>query len=97
MEKYNLVEKVAGELNLTKKDATRIIDVVFKSAAEGFANGETDKVCGFGTFVIKTKGARKGVNPTINAVSTLMFATIIIVLVVSNLKANQKVKEAKMQ
>ena len=48
---------------VTKKDATRIIDVVFKSAAEGLANGETVKVCGFGTFVIKTKVARKGVNP----------------------------------
>ena len=63
MEKYNLVEKVAGELNLTKKDATKVIDTVFKSAAEGLANGEIVKVCGFGTFVVKTKVERKGVNP----------------------------------
>ena len=63
MEKYNLVEKVAGELNLTKKDATKVIDTVFKAAAEGLANGEIVKVCGFGTFVVKTKVERKGVNP----------------------------------
>lgn len=63
MEKYNLVEKVAGELNLTKKDATKVIDVVFKAAAEGLANGEIVKVNGFGTFVIKTKPERNGVNP----------------------------------
>lgn len=63
MEKYNLIEKVAAELNLTKKDATKVIDVVFKSAAEGLTAGEVVKVSGFGTFVVKTKAERKGVNP----------------------------------
>ena len=43
--------------------------MVFKSAAEGLENGETVKVCGFGTFVIKTKVARKGVKVyTINPI-----------------------------
>lgn len=57
-----------------------------------------NKGAGVDTLPIKIYAmARKGVNPTINAVSTLMFATIIIILVVSNLKANRKVKEAKME
>ncbi len=63
MEKYNLVEKVAAELNLTKKEATKVIDIVFKSASDGLAAGEIVKISGFGTFLVKTKAERKGVNP----------------------------------
>ena len=36
--------------------------------------------------------ARKGVNPTINAISTLMFVAIITILTISNINANRKVK-----
>lgn len=63
MEKYNLVEKVAAELDLTKKDALRVIETVFAAAAEGLENGEIVKVSKFGTFFVKTKQERKGVNP----------------------------------
>lgn len=63
MEKYNLVEKVAAELNLTKKDATKVIEAVFAAAADGLNEGRMVKVSGFGTFVVKTKAERKGINP----------------------------------
>lgn len=63
MEKYNLVEKVAAELNLTKKDATKVIEAVFAAAADGLTEGAMVKVSGFGTFIVKTKAERKGINP----------------------------------
>ena len=72
--------------------------IAFTLSIDDFVGSFFNKGAGVDTLTIKIYSmARKGVNPTINAVSTLMFATIIIVLVVSNLKANQKVKEAKMQ
>ena len=72
--------------------------IAFTLSIDDFVVSFFNKGAGVDTLPIKIYAmARKGVNPTINAVSTLMFATIIIVLVVSNLKANQKVKEAKMQ
>ncbi len=36
--------------------------------------------------------ARKGVNPTINAISTIMFTTIIVILLGINIRANKKAK-----
>ena len=72
--------------------------IAFTLSIDDFVVSFFNKGAGVDTLPIKIYAmARKGVNPTINAVSTIMFMTIIIVLVVSNLKANQKVKEAKMQ
>ena len=72
--------------------------IAFTLSIDDFVVSFFNKGAGVDTLPIKIYAmARKGVNPTINAVSTLMFATIIIVLIISNLKANQKVKEAKMQ
>lgn len=72
--------------------------IAFTLSIDDFVVSFFNKGAGVDTLPIKIYAmARKGVNPTINAVSTLMFATIIIILLVSNLKANQKVKEAKME
>ena len=66
MQKFDLIEKVAVELDTTKKDAHRIIEAVFDSITEGLVHGEKVKVNGFGTFVVKEKSERKGVNPKTN-------------------------------
>ena len=63
MEKYNLVEQVAQELNLTKKEANSVIQTVFAAVEEGLVSGETIRVSGFGSFQVKTRAERKGVNP----------------------------------
>lgn len=71
--------------------------IAFTLSIDDFVVSFFNKGAGVDTLPIKIYSmARKGVNPTINAISTLMFMTIIIVLLVSNLKANRKVKEAKM-
>lgn len=72
--------------------------IAFTLSIDDFVVSFFNKGAGADTLPIKIYSmARKGVNPTINAISTLMFATIILILLVSNIKANQKVKEAKMQ
>lgn len=72
--------------------------IAFTLSIDDFVVSFFNKGAGADTLPIKIYSmARKGVNPTINAISTVVFATIIIVLVISNLNANQKVKEAKMQ
>ena len=35
MEKYNLVEQVAQELNLTKKEANSVVQTIFAAIEEG--------------------------------------------------------------
>ena len=63
MEKFNLVEQVAKELNLTKKEANSVIQTIFATVEEGLVSGETIRVAGFGSFQVKTRAERKGVNP----------------------------------
>ena len=63
MEKLNLVEQVAQELNLTKKEANSVIQTIFAAIEEGLVQGETIRVSSFGSFQVKTRGERKGVNP----------------------------------
>lgn len=72
--------------------------IAFTLSIDDFVVSFFNKGAGADTLPIKIYSmARKGVNPTINAISTLMFATIIIVLLISNIKASRKVREAKMQ
>lgn len=63
MEKFNLVEQVAQELNLTKKEANSVIQTIFAAIEEGLVQGETIRVSSFGSFQVKTRAERKGVNP----------------------------------
>ena len=68
--------------------------IAFTLSLDDFVVSFFNKGAGVDTLPIKIYSmARKGVNPTINAISTIMFATIIIILVVSNIKANKKAAE----
>lgn len=61
--KAELVEKVAGKTNLTKKDVTATVEALFETIQEELAAGEKVQVIGFGTFEVRDRAARKGRNP----------------------------------
>ena len=61
--KAELVERVAGKTNLTKKDVTAAVEALFQSVEEFLAEGEKVQVIGFGTFEVHDRAARKGRNP----------------------------------
>ncbi len=68
--------------------------IAFTLSIDDFVVSFFNTGAGVDTLPIKIYAmARKGVNPTINAISTIMFATIIIVLLVSNIRASRKEKE----
>lgn len=63
--------------------------IAFTLSIDDFVVSFFNTGAGVDTLPIKIYSmARKGVNPTINAVSTIMFATIIIILIINNLRAN---------
>lgn len=69
--------------------------IAFTLSIDDFVVSFFNKGAGGDTLPIKIYSmARKGVNPTINAISTLMFVTIIIILLVSNLKPSGKPKKS---
>jgi spermidine/putrescine transport system permease protein len=70
--------------------------IAFTLSIDDFVVSFFNKGAGVDTLPIKIYSmARKGVNPTINAISTIMFTTIIVILLVTNLKANKKVRQAE--
>lgn len=63
MNKAELVEKVAGEVGLTKKDVNNVVDAVTLAITDSLAGGEKVTLVGFGTFQVQKRKARQGVNP----------------------------------
>jgi integration host factor subunit beta len=63
MTKAELVEEVATESELTKKDAEVIVQTVLDSITESLQRGEKIELRGFGSFRIRKRSSRQGRNP----------------------------------
>ncbi len=63
MNKVDLIEKLAIECKLTKKDASEIVETFFNCIEESLMNNEDVKISGFGNICVKVKPARKGIDP----------------------------------
>ena len=63
MNKNELVRAIANDAGITLKDAGIALDSVVAAITAGLKNGEKVQISGFGTFEIKNKPAREGVNP----------------------------------
>lgn len=61
--KKDLVERVANEAGLSKKDAETAINAVFAEITDTLKDGGELSVPGFGKFEVKTRAARTGINP----------------------------------
>ena len=69
MNKSDLIDELAKKKNLTDKQATQIIDLVFDGFTNEIKNGGRIEIRGFGSFVMSEYNAYKGRNPkTGNAV-----------------------------
>ncbi len=63
MTKADLVESVAKEAEMTKKDAEQLVEIVFDSIVSTLNKGEKIELRGFGSFRVRHRNARKGRNP----------------------------------
>ena len=63
MNKTELVAAVAAKAELSKKDAEAAVNAVFDSVKDALAEGDNVSLIGFGTFSVKTRAARTGLNP----------------------------------
>jgi len=63
MTKADIVEKVAEQCGISKKDSIDMVESVFSVLKTTLENGEDIKISGFGKFEVKTKHERKGRNP----------------------------------
>lgn len=63
MYKKELINELASKLQITKKEADRIIDAYHEVLTEALVKGDSVNIMGFGNFVVKRRNARVGVNP----------------------------------
>ena len=63
MNKQELVAAVAEKANMTKKEAARAVEAVVEVVKEALAKGEPVRIIGFGTFMVRERGERRGRNP----------------------------------
>ncbi|MDE2180165.1 MAG: integration host factor subunit beta [candidate division NC10 bacterium] len=65
MTKADLVELVAAQMCLTKKDTEVVVDTIFDSISKALASKNDGKVelRGFGSFRTRQRRARQGRNP----------------------------------
>ncbi len=63
MNKAELVEEVAGKVSLTKKETNNVVDAVTSAIADSLERNEKVTLVGLGTFEVRRRKARTGVNP----------------------------------
>ncbi|MBQ4165935.1 MAG: HU family DNA-binding protein [Oscillospiraceae bacterium] len=63
MTKAELVTMVASKSGLSKKDTEKAIAGMIETITETLAKGESIQLVGFGTFEVRERAARTGINP----------------------------------
>ena len=71
MNKGDVVSAIANKAGFTLKDADDAYKAFVATVAEALKKGEEVALAGFGTFKVKAKAARKGINPQTKAEITI--------------------------
>lgn len=64
MNKTELMEAIAEKANMSKKDTENCMSAFVNVVSDTLANGDKVQWTGFGTFELRQRAARKGVNPS---------------------------------
>jgi len=63
MKKQELVEKIAGQIDVPKARVQEVLDAFEETVAKTLASGGEVTLTGFGNFTVSHRKARVGVNP----------------------------------
>lgn len=63
MNKTELIAAVAEAAGISKADATKAVAATFDAITAALAEGDKVSLVGFGTFAVKERAARTGLNP----------------------------------
>lgn len=63
MNKTDLINVVAQEANVAKKEVDAVISATIKAITEALKAGDKVQLIGFGNFEVKATAAREGRNP----------------------------------
>jgi len=63
MNKSDLIVALGAKKNLTEKQATEIVDLMFEGFTNELKNGGRIEIRGFGSFTVRKYKSYKGMNP----------------------------------
>ena len=63
MNKNELIASVAEKAEISKKDADAAVKAITEVITEALAQGDKISLVGFGTFSVRERAARSGINP----------------------------------
>lgn len=63
MTKTDLIAQVAANTEMSKKGAEVAVNAMFDALSKAMAEGEKISISGFGTFEVRERAARQGINP----------------------------------
>jgi len=63
MNKQELIDAIAAESGLSKKDSKTALEAVVKTVGDTLKKGDKVTLIGFGTFSVNARAARTGRNP----------------------------------
>ena len=67
MNKQDLINAVANDTSLAKKDVASVIDAIFTNITDVLTKGGEARFVGFGTFTVTNRAATEGRNPRTGA------------------------------
>lgn len=63
MTKSELIASIATKTGLTKKTAEEVLEAFIGTVSESLSKGEKVQLVGFGTFEVRERSERSGINP----------------------------------
>ncbi len=88
MNKTELIAAVAAKEGISKKCADAAVNAVLDSITEALAKGEAVQLIGFGTFEVRERAEKQGINPATKEAITIPAAKV------PAFKAGKALKEA---
>jgi DNA-binding protein HU-beta len=88
MTKQELIDTMAENAGLSKKDAAAALNAFTDAVTTTLAKGDKLSIIGFGTFSTSKRAAREGRNPSTGEAMSIAASTV------AKFKAGSKLKEA---
>ena len=75
--KENLIESMYNQCGFSKHQSRILVDKVFELVKKSLESGDDVLISGFGKFLVKQKGQRRGRNPATGEDMTLEGRTVV--------------------
>lgn len=74
----DLTEAVHEEIGLSRRESAEFVDSIIDAIAERLEAGESDKISGFGTFMLRDKPRRMGRNPRTSEAAAITARRVVV-------------------